>query len=113
MTLTAAELAALFEGRTLAVDVNSEYILYVSADVRALDSVVVLGAMTGSNAGRPPSAQAGSASIPLREEPRAQATYEQQVLAARIRVKIDKQRRRPRVMTPEWIVQLSKSDIGR
>ena len=44
--LTAAELSALFQGRTLAVDVSGEYILYVSADAGAVDAVALLSAMT-------------------------------------------------------------------
>jgi len=112
MRLSAAELTALFEGRTLAVDVNSEFILYVSVDAGALDAVKLLGAMSGSARVRRGVSSAAS-SIPQREDPGAQPTFEEQVLAARIRVRIDKQQRRPRVKTPEWIVELSKENIRR
>ena len=112
VTLSAAELTALFEGRTLAVDVSGEYILYLSVDAGALDAVRLLGAMSGSAPNRRRGGPTSS-SIPQREDPGARPTYEEQVLAARIRVGIDKQQRRPRVKTPEWIIQLAKGDIGR
>jgi hypothetical protein len=112
VTLSAAELTALFEGRTLAVDVSGEYILYVSVDAGALDAVRLLGAMSGSARDRRRGGPAAS-SIPQREDPGAQPTLEEKILAARIRVRIDAQQRRPRVKTPEWIVELSKGDIGR
>jgi hypothetical protein len=112
VTLSAAELSVLFEGRTLAVDVSGEYIVYVGVDAGALDALRLLGAMSGSPRSR--SGGAGSrTSIPQREEPRGKPTHEERVLAARIRVKIDKQQRRPRVRTPEWIVRLANEDIGR
>jgi hypothetical protein len=112
VTLSAAELTALFEGRTMAVDVSGAYIVYVNVDPGALDAVRLLGAMTGV----PRSGGVGGRaerSIPQRQDPGATPTYEERVLAARIRVKIDKQQRWPRVKTPEWIVQLAKRDIGR
>jgi len=112
VTLSAAELTALFEGRTLAVDVSGEYILYLSVDAGALDAVRLLGAMSGTARERRGD-EPGRSSIPQREDPGARPTYEEQVLAARIRVGIDKQQRRPRVKTPEWIIQLAKGDIGR
>jgi hypothetical protein len=109
VTLSAAELTTLFEGRTLAVDVLGEYILYVSVESGALDAVKLLGAMNGhSGRSRP-----GTELIPQRENPSANPTYEQRVLAARLRVKIDGRQRRPRVKTPAWIVRLAQSDIGR
>lgn len=112
VTLTGAELTTLFEGRTIAVDVTGEYIVYVRVDAGALDAVGLLGSMAGvpreKRRGGP-----GTSSIPQREDPGAQPTFEQRVLAARIRVRIDKQQRRPRVKTPEWIVELAKRDIGR
>jgi hypothetical protein len=99
VTLSTAEVTALFEGRTLAVDVYGEYILYVRVDGAALDAVGLLGAMNGvrreQRRGGP-----GTSPIPQREDPGgAQPTYSQQ--------------RRPRVKTPEWIVELAKRDIGR
>lgn len=112
VSLSAAELTALFEGRTLACDVSGEYIVYIGVDASALDALRLLGALNGS----PRSQRRGTASgaaIPQREDPGARPTYEERVLAARIRVRIDKQQRRPRVKTPEWIVQLAKGDIGR
>ena len=102
----------MFEGRTIAVDVTGEYIVYVRVDAGALDAVGLLGSMAGvpreKRRGGP-----GTSSIPQREDPGAQPTFEQRILAARIRVRIDKQQRRPRVKTPEWIVELAKRDIGR
>jgi hypothetical protein len=112
VTLSAAELTALFEGRTLAVDVQGEYILYVRVDAGALESVGLLGAMAGVPGWRRRGGP-GLPSIPQREDPGAKPTYEQRVLAARIKVRSDKRRRRPRVKTPEWIVQLAKGNIGR
>jgi hypothetical protein len=107
VTLSAAELAALFEGRTLAVDVTGEYIVYLRVDAGALDAVKLLGAMNGHRG------RSGADAIPQREDPGAKPTYEQRVLAARLRLKIDKQQRRPRVETPAWIVRLAQGDIGR
>lgn len=114
VTLSAAELTGLFERRTLAVDVGGqtgEYILYLKVDDGALDAMGLLGAMTGSARDRRRGGPTSSP-IPQREDPGGRPTYEERVLAARIRVRIDKQRR-PRVKTPEWIVELSKGDIGR
>jgi len=113
VTLSAAEVTALFEGRTIAVDVGGqtgEYILYLKVDAGALDAVGLIGAMTGM---RRRGARTAASSIPQREDPGTQPTYEERVLAARIRVRIDKQQRRPRVKTPEWIVELAKENIGR
>jgi hypothetical protein len=107
--LSAAELTALFQGRTLAADVTGEYILYIRVDPGALDAVQLLGAMNG----RRPRSRLGAEAIPQREDPEGKPTYEQRVLAARLRVKIDRQQRRPRVKTPGWIVRLAQSDIGR
>jgi len=112
VTLTAAELTALFEGRTIAVDVTGEYIVYVKVNTGALDAVGLLGAMTGVPR-RQIRGGLETSSIPQRENPGALPTFEQRVLAARIRVRIDKEQRRPRVKTPEWIVDLAKSDIAR
>jgi len=112
VTLTAAELTALFEGRTIAVDVTGEYIVYVRVDAGALDALELLGSMAGVPRGQRRGGP-GTSSIPQREDPGAQPTFQERVLAARIRVRIDKQQRRPRVKTPEWIVELAKSDIGR
>jgi hypothetical protein len=112
VTLSAAELSALFDGRTLAVDVLGEYILYLRVESDALDAVGLLGAMTGVQRGQRRGGPETS-SIPHREDPGAQPTFEQRVLAARTRVRIDKQQRRPRVKTPEWIMELAKRDIGR
>jgi len=112
VTLSAAELTTLFEGKTCAVDVQGEYILYLRVDAGALESAGLLGAMAGVPRGRRRGGP-GPSSIPQREDPGAKPTYEQRVLAARIRVKLDKRRRRPRVKTPEWIVQLAKGNIGR
>lgn len=112
VTLSAAELSALFEGRTLAVDVTGEYILYLRVDPGALDAVGLIGAMMGVPSGQRRGGQ-GTSSVPQREDPGAHPTIEQQVLAARIRVRMDEQQRRPRVKTPEWIVELAKRDIGR
>lgn len=109
VTLSAAELTALFEGKTLAADVTGEYILYVRVDPGALDAVKLLGAITGRRGRSGP----GADSIPQREDPERKPTYEQRVLAARLRVKIDRQQRRPRVRTPEWIVRLARGDMGR
>ena len=107
--MSAAELTALFEGKTCAVDVQGEYILYLRVDAGALEAVKLFGAMNGRRGGSRPETQA----IPQRDGPGAQPTYEQRVLAARLRVKIDRQQRRPRVKTPEWIVRLAQGDIGR
>jgi hypothetical protein len=112
VTLSAVELAALFEGRTLAVDVTGEYIVYLRVDTSALDAVGLLGAMAGVPQRTRP-AGPGTPPIPQREDSGAQPTFEQRVLAARVRVRIDKQQRRPRVKTPEWIMKLAKSDIRR
>jgi hypothetical protein len=112
VTLSAAELTALFGGQTVACDVNGEYILYVSVDEGALDAVRLLGAMTGAPPFRPGVVRAQSP-IPQRENPGATPTFEERVLAARIRVRVDSKQRRPRVKTPDWIVQLAKGDIGR
>ena len=71
----------------------------------------LLGAMSGSARDRRRGGPAAS-SIPQREDPGAQPTLEEKILAARIRVRVDKQRR-PRVKTPEWIVRLAKGEIGR
>jgi len=109
VTLSASELTALFDGKICAVDVQGEYILYLRVDAGALDAVKLLGAMNGHRARSRPGAEA----IPQREDPGARPTYEQRVLAARLRVKIDRQQRRPRATTPEWIVQLAQGDIGR
>jgi hypothetical protein len=109
VTLTAAVLSALLNGRVLAVDVSEEYILYLRVDDEALDAVKLLGAMNGHHAGP----RSRDPAIPQREDPAWRPTYEQRVLAARIRVKIDGQQRRPRVTTPEWIVRLAQGDIGR
>jgi hypothetical protein len=113
VTLSAAELAALFEGRTIAVDVGGVYIVYLNVDAGALDAVRLIGAVTGAPRFGCGDVGAGS-SIPQREDPGARPTYEERVLAARIRVKIDRQQWWPRrVKTPEWIVQLAKGDISR
>jgi len=109
VTLRAAELTALFEGKTLAADVTGQYILYIRVDPGALDAVKLLGAVNGRRGRLRPGAEA----IPQREYPGARPTYEQRVLAARLRVKIDRQQRRPRVKTPEWIVRLAQGEIGR
>lgn len=109
VTLSAAELTALFEGKTLAADVTGEYIVYVRVDPGALDAVKLLGAMNGRRGRSGP----GAGAIPQREDPEGRPTYEQRVLAARLRVKVDRQQRRPRVRTPGWIVQLAQRDIGR
>ena len=109
VTLSAAELTSLFQGKTLAVDVTGEYILYFRVDAGALDAVKLLGAMNGRRGRSGP----GEGAIPQREDPDSKPTYEQRVLAARLRVKIDRQQRRPRATTPEWIVQLAQGDIGR
>jgi len=89
---------------------TGEYILYLKVDAGALDAVGLIGAMTGM---RRRGARTAASSIPQREDPGTQPTYEERVLAARIRVRIDKQQRRPRVKTPEWIVELAKGNIGR
>ena len=109
--LSATELTSLFEGRTIACDVQGEYVLYLSVDAGTLDAVKLLGAMSGSARDRRRGGPAAS-SIPQREDPGAQPTLEEKILAARIRVRVDKQRR-PRVKTPEWIVRLAKGEIGR
>jgi hypothetical protein len=112
VALSAAEVSALFEGRTIAVDAI-ERIVYVSVDAGVLDAVRLLGAMTGTPRPRFEGVRADR-SIPQREDPGATPTFEERVLAARIRVKVDAQQRwLRRVTTPEWIVELSKQDIGR
>lgn len=85
--------------------------MYLSVESGALDVVELIGALRGGTGGRRGRARSAAPSIPRREDRGAQPTYEQRVLAARIR--IDNQQRRPRVKTPEWIVELAKGNIGR
>jgi hypothetical protein len=110
VTLSAAELTTLFEGRTIAVDVSGENIVYLNVDAGALDAVRLLGAMTGAPRRQGVGGRAET-SIPQREELGAVPTYEERVLAARIRVKVDKQQRWPRVKTPDWIVRLADEEM--
>ena len=84
--------------------------MYLSVESGALDVVELIGALRGGTGGRRGRARSAAPSIPRREDRGAQPTYEQRVLAARIR--IDNQQRRPRVKTPEWIVELAKGNIG-
>jgi hypothetical protein len=88
VSLTAAELSALFDGGTLAVD-DGEYILYLSVD--------------GANADEVLSARAAVAAA--KSKPR----YSDRVRtrAAQVRVNADR-RARPRVPTPKWIVELAR-----
>jgi len=90
VSLTAAELSALFDGRTLAVD-DGEYILYLSVDGATADEVVKARA-------------AASKSKPRYSE-------RVRIRAAQVRVAADR-RGRPRVPTPTWIVELANRDLN-
>jgi len=107
VTLTARELQALFEGRTVAVDVVGKYILYVAAEENALHAAGLLGALMGIRSGA--SRTGTNNAVPNRADPEGAPTHRERVLAARIRVRLDRQSRRPRVRTPEWIVRLANS----
>jgi hypothetical protein len=110
VTLTARELSALFEGRTIAVDVVGENVVYVCVDAAALDAMIVIGAISGTFRNR---RRAGveASSIPQRDDLGAVPTYEERVVAARVRVNVDRQARRPRVKTPAWIVELARDNL--
>jgi hypothetical protein len=79
-------LERLAEGKTIAVDVQGQYILYVQASAGSSFVASSLIDQTDSNG---------------HED---QPTHEEQVIAAQIRLKID---RKDRKKTPEWIQRLA------
>lgn len=88
VSLTAAELSALFDGRTLAVD-DGEYILYLSVDGATADEVLTAKAETAAAKAKP------------------RYSERVRIRAAQVRVAAD-QRARPHASTPAWIVELAR-----
>jgi hypothetical protein len=86
VTLSAAELTALLDGRTLAVGVEGKNVLYIAVDAEASEEFPAHSRVDGA---------AGPARF----------TERVRVRAAQVRVAAD---RRARVRTPKWIVELSK-----
>jgi hypothetical protein len=88
VTLTAAELQALLDGRVVAVDIVGEYLAYLIIEDGAVDETL---------AARP---------AVVAEPPRPQYSERVRVRAAQVRVNAD---RRARVPTPAWILTLAST----
>jgi hypothetical protein len=89
LILDQAILERLAEGKTIAVDVQRQYILYVQASAGSSSVASSLTNQTDSNG---------------RED---QPTHEERVIAAQIRLKLD---RKDRKKTPYWIRRLAAED---
>ncbi|WP_188508823.1 hypothetical protein [Conyzicola nivalis] len=84
VTLTAAELQALLNGRVVAVDVVGEYLLYLNVEDGAVDAARSAVAV---------------------ERPQLRYSERVRVRAAQVRVNAG---RRAHIPTPEWIIELAK-----
>jgi len=89
VSLTAGELTALFEGKTLAVD-DGEYITYISVGAVVADEALKARAAV---------------------KPKPRYSDRVRVRAAQVRVNADR-RARPRVPTPAWIIELADRDLN-
>ncbi|MEX1080173.1 MAG: hypothetical protein WED09_13820 [Homoserinimonas sp.] len=93
VTIEGAELQAMARGRTIAVDVSNQYILYLRLNVTDAEPAAM------------PAEAPGCSQIPQREDPNRRPSERVRAVAARVRLNAD---RRMGYATPDWIVRLAR-----
>ena len=93
VTIEGAEWEAMARGRTIAVDVSNQYILYLRLDVASVEPAAI------------PAEAHSCSQIPQRQKPNRRPSERVRAVAARVRVNAD---RRMGYVTPDWIVRLAR-----
>jgi len=96
VTIEGAEWDAMARGRTIAIDVSNQYILYLRLDVARPEPAVM------------PAEARNCCQIPQRQDPNRRPSEKVRVVAARVRVNAD--RRMGVRDTPQWIIDLANSE---
>lgn len=96
VTIEGAEWDAMVRGRTIAIDVSNEYILYLRLDVASVEPAAM------------PAEARRCSQIPQRQDPNRSPSERVRAVAARVRVNAD--RRMGVRNTPQWIVDLANSE---